>query len=261
MASFRTIRQSLAPRWLTDGDGGLLGYALDLLKDGFAERTRLGLLVRFPQQGPDGTPAPDDALVALGRDRRVVRGISETSTAYAARLLTYLDERRTQGNPYTLMRQLAAYCGPLASFRTVDTRGNWYSRAVDGTQTALLKEANWDWDGEEALRWSRFWVIIYPNGLWTADTDTFGDPTLGDDPEHTLGSTATAEHVATVRAIVADWKPAGTRCQKIILAFDAASFDPLAPEPDGLWGRGSKVVSGVRVPSRLQTARYWDGVG
>ena len=76
---------------------------------------------------------------------------------------------------------------------------------------------------------------------------------------YSWGTTATANEVATVKFLVNDWKPAGTRCVNIIIAFDSSSFDPLAPEPDGLWGQWSKNVGGVQVPSRLDTARYWDG--
>jgi hypothetical protein len=263
VTNFRETRQWLGPRWLTEGEAALVGYSLDLLKDGATRRLELGHLARYPAAGAmlgqANETAPPDALVALGRDRKVIRGISETAAQYAARLITWLDDRATCGNAFTMMKQLAAYCGPLPSFRTVDCRGNWYSRAADGTETALLKQANWNWDGEEATRWARFWVIIYPNGLWTSRTQEWGtsDPwgTLG----HAWGCDITQEQAAALRYIVADWKPAGTRCQNIILAFDPASFDPTAPEPDGTWGHWSKVVGGVRVPSRLSTARYLDG--
>ena len=43
MTSFRQLRLSLAPRWLLDGEGGLIGYSLDLMKDAFVERVRLSL--------------------------------------------------------------------------------------------------------------------------------------------------------------------------------------------------------------------------
>lgn len=255
---FRHIRKMLAPRWLTNGEGGLVGYSLDLMKDAFVERLRLGVMARLPQNDPEGTTtAPPDALAAMGRDRRVIRGINETDTSYAVRLKKWLDDRRKAGSPYMLMQKLAEYTGAGPAFRTVDARGNWYSRAADGTETALLKEENWDWDGTPlGERWSRFWVIIYPNGLWTEGAD-WGDVGLEwGTRSQTWGSTATPEQVASLRHLVNDWKPPGTRCVYIILAFDPDSFDPSAPEPDGLWGRWSKVVDGVRVPSRLSTARY-----
>ena len=264
---FRTARQFMGPRWLVgQGDGQLVGYALDTVKDAFVERLRLGLLARFPQQDPYGTPAPDDALAAIGRDRRMVRGINESSASYAARLLLWLDTWNTAGNPITLMKQLAAYCGPLPNFRTVDVKGNWYSLTA-GVPSVSLNQANWDWDGNPlALTyWSRFWVIIYPNGLWTQGPN-WGDPgAQWGTPERTWGSTATVDQVQTIQGLVRDWKPAGTTCVNIILAFDNTSFNPATARdgaglPNGTWGHWSTTVNGQRVPSRLSTARYWDGV-
>ena len=264
--SFRTIRRFLLPKWATEGEGELVGYTLDLVKDAFVERARLGHLARFPQNDPTGqTTAPEDALAAMGRDRRVVRGIFETAPQYAVRLTRWLDDRKRQGNPFMLMQKLAEYTGPGPSFRTVDARGNWYSRSGAGVETSLLKQANWHWssDGPTA-RWSRFWVIVYPNGLWSPGPTAHGwGDTAGPNwgaPVGTIGTTATAEQITTLRSIVADWKVAGTRCVNVIIAFDSASFNPASPEPDGLWERWCKYVGGVAVPTRLATARYLDGV-
>jgi hypothetical protein len=266
--NFRRIRSFIAPRWLTEGLGGLVGYALDTIRDAYVERVRLGLLARFPQNGPNGEVAPADALQALGRDRRVIRGLNETDQAYALRLLAWLDDRKTAGNPYALMQKIAEYLGTSSGFviKTVDVAGNWYVRAADGTRTAYLKQANWHWDDESA-QWSRFWVVLHPNGFWAETPFNWGDtsgPGWGKDDGHTIGSTATYDEVQTIRAIVADWKPAGTKCINIVVALDPDSFDPTAPVdstgmPDGLWWRWSKVVADVQVPARLDTARYWDG--
>ncbi len=260
MSSFRQIRKALAPRWLTTGEGGLLGYALDIVKDAFMERARLAHLYRFPQQDGNGTPGVPDALNAMGRDRRVVRGIDETDTTYAARLPEWLIDRRRAGNPYVLMKQLAAYCGDEGcSFRTVDNSGNWYSRSSSGTETASLNTGNWNWDGD-ADSWARFWVIIYPGTRWPSSGQTWGSAGTWGNATSTWGSTTiTAEQVVTLRSIVADWKPAGTSCEKIIIALDPASFSPSAPEPDGLWAKSYKYVGGIAVPSRLTTAIYLDG--
>ncbi len=264
--NFRELRRYLLPRQFTDGEGGLVGYALDLMRDVLMERVRLGHLVRFPQQDANGTPGPTDALNALGRDRGVVRGIGEDDTTYAARLTQWLVDSRTRGTAFTMMKQLAAYCDYAGlegcSFRTVDNRGNWFSRAADGTETSSLDTGNWDWDGDTD-KWARFWVVIYPGTRWDEEQYTWGDPSdsvWGTDPTtDTLGTTATQEHVATMRSIVADWKPAGTRCENIIVALDDSSFDPTAPEPDGTWGKRYEYDAGVAVPTRLSTARYVKG--
>lgn len=253
MITFRSLRKLHAPRWLTEGAGELVGFSLDLVKDAFLERARIGHLSRFPQQDRNGTPGASDALDAMGRDRRVIRGIDETDTTYAARLPEWLVDRRRAGNPFVLMKQLAGYVGVNASFRIVDNRGNWYSRAADGTQTSSLDTGNWDWDGDTDA-WARFWVIIYPGTRWVVE-GVWDTGALWDEPGLVWGSTATPDHAAGLNSILADWKPAGTR-GSIILAFDAASFDPTAPEPDGTWGKHYEYAAGVAVESRLGTARY-----
>lgn len=260
---FRLTRKFMGPRWLTEGEGELVGYSLDIIKDAFIKRLYLGHLARFPQT------APPDALAAIGRDRRVIPGLTETPAAYAQRLIRWLDDRKTCGNPFSLLQKLSEYTGDIGggcTYRTVDARGNWYTRMPDGSKSFLLNQGNWNWDGSApATRWSRFWVIIYPpSALWVPQPHNWGDtsgPSWGQ-PVNTVGSTATADEVQTIRAIVKDWKPAGTRCVNVIIAFDPASFSPASPEPDGTWGLfgGTKVVAGRRVDARLSTARYWDGV-
>jgi hypothetical protein len=165
------------------------------------------------------------------------------------------------------MQKLAEYVGVDAGFviKTVDTHGNWYVREADGTRSLFLRASNWDWDGYSDL-WSRFWVILHPPADFWQEGYDWGDaagPSWGD-ASGTWGSTATYDQVQTIRGLIADWKPAGTRCVNVIVAFDPASFDPEAAPlsaglPDGLWGRWSKIEAGVQVPARLSTARYWRG--
>ena len=260
MKTWRYIRRILTPRWLSDGDGGLVGTSLDVIKDAYAERLELGMLASMPQNGPNGETPPADALAAMGRDRRVVRGIGDTDAQYAVRLLSWLDDRRYAGAAFTLLKQLAGYCGPLPSFRVVDNRGNWYSRTAAGVETYLTAAGNWNWDGNTA-RWSRFWVIVYPNGHWTDVTNEWTNVATPDYGANLgqWGVTIPREQIASVRSIINDWKPDGTRCVHIIVAFDAASFNPATPEPDGTWGRWGKNSGGARVASRLTTARYLRG--
>lgn len=253
--TFRTSRRRLAPRWLTEGEGGLVGYALDLIKDAYMERVYLGLLARLPET------AGTDALGKIGRDRRTLRGLGpETDASYATRLKAWLTDAKRRGSPFALMQKLQEFIAAGSSFRIVDARGNWYSRSAAGVETYTLNTGNWNWDSTvpSSPQWSRFWVIIYPGTRWSHSA-TWGSGQLWGDTEKTWGTTATPGEVAQVRGIVADWKPAGTRCVNIIIAFDPASFDPTAPEPDGKWGKPSKVVAGVHVATRLATADYWDG--
>jgi hypothetical protein len=258
MTRFRRIHRALAPRWLTLGEGDAVGMSIGIVVDAAAQRAYEGTLARFPQH------CPDECLPLIGRDRLIVRGIDEAAEGYAERLVGWLDAHRGRGNPYALAEQLRAYCQADVRVRTVDARGNWYTIDRDGSRSFVLNTGSWLWDGTPAApEWARFWVIIYPTAAgepWSEGPD-WGDVDLWGGawgtPGYTWGSTATPGQVAAVRAIVSQWKPAGTRCEHIIIAFDDASFDPAAPEPDGTWDRQS--IGDPSVARRLATARYWDG--
>jgi hypothetical protein len=261
--NFRTRNKHFGPPWLVgDGTAGdeatLVQYTHDLLLDAFLQRVYLGLLARLPDTAAE--LGIDGALTRIGRDRRLPRGLGpETDASYATRLKAWLPDIRKKGSPFALLKKLQEFIGAGSSMRTVDARGNWFSRSAAGVETYTLNTGNWNWDSTvAAANWARFWVIIYPGTRWS-HAPTWGSGELWGDTEKTWGTTATPSEVAQVRGIVADWKPAGTRCVNIIIAFDPASFSPTAPEPDGKWGKPSKVVGGVHVATRLATADYWDG--
>ncbi len=268
IARFRRIFKRLLPSWLSSGEGDKVHFSLGVIMDAYVERARLGLQARFP------IAAPTDALTAISRDRKIIKGIAETDANYATRVIPWLDDHKTRGNPWALMKNLRGYLNAEVRIRTVDSSGNWFTRDRDGTESVSIAQANWNWDNAPAIagttQWSRFWVIIYPTSdnkpwaqslawgnaaLWT--TGVFGNPTA------TIGTTATREQVADVRRIIAEWKPEGTKCEWIIIAFDDASFSPATPaQPTpgpGLWGDWGKVVGTEYVPARVATARYWEG--
>ena len=254
MALLRDLYRALTPSWMQDDEeGGPVLYSLGLVAEVAKERAYNGLVARFPQY------APTDALHLIARDRRIIRGIDEADAAFATRLLPWLDDHRTRGNPFALMKQLQAYCQADVRIRTVDARGNWFTREANGTTSYLLNQNNWNWDGAASTRWARFWVIIYPTAAgepWNGD-QTWGQVGLTWGSEGsggaTWGTSATVGEVETVRRIVREWKPAGTRCEHIIIAFDDASFAPDGSSldlPDGTWASAG---------NRLATARYWRG--
>lgn len=257
MMTQRRIFYELMPSWLSSGEGELHQYALGIVRDAANERARQAAHCRFPETGPN------DALSYQQRDRLIVRGIDETRESYAARLVQWLNDHRKRGNPFELMHQLRGYCNCDVRIRTVDRRGNWFTRERDGTESFALDTGAWDWDAVPASPdWARFWVIIYPTTdplpqPWQA-TRTWGMGYRWGDGR-TWGTTATPEQVSMVRSIVKLWRPEGTRCEWIIIAFDDTSFDPMAPEPDGDWDLWS--VGDPRLKNRLVTARYWKGTG
>lgn len=234
------------PSWLTTGEGERVLYSLGLLCDGYLQRLYEGVLARFPQF------APSDALSYLGRDRKITRGIGESDASFSARLVQWLDDHRVRGNPFALMRQLRAFCQADVRLRTVDRNGNWYTLERDGSTSVDLATGEWDWDGVSTDLWARFWVIIYPtaDGRPWKQTQTWGE-------SETIGTTATANEVSTVKSIIKAWKPAGTTCEWVIIAFDDASFDPATTVLAGDWENWGKLTGSVYGAARLTTARYW----
>jgi hypothetical protein len=262
-ATFLSTYRSRLPWWLH----GPVAESLATTMDRYVARVKLGLYARFPTWAASSLLFSDEAaLAAIGRDRKIVRGIGEPAAAYAERLIRAIDDHRTRGNPFAMLRQLRAYLQAPCVVRTVDRRGNWFSIDADGNETTNIDTGNWDWDGRAASpEWARFWVIIYPVGgtvPW-ARSPQWGSPTLFGDGDftnttYTIGTTATRDEVAAVKSIIRNWKPAGTTCEQVIIAFDEATFTPAgATDPNGEWGTWGNHTGS---PVRLSSARYWGGV-
>jgi hypothetical protein len=254
--SLANLYRTHVPSWAQDPEEGApLLYTFGKLADAVKDHARDGLSARFPlgatRAGQTPKPPARDALSLIARDRGIEWGIDESPEAFGLRLIPWLDDHARRGNPFMLMKQIRGYCNADVRVRTVDCRGNWFTRERDGSESWLLNQGNWDWDG---VTNRRFWVIIYPTSdgrPWTTG-GTWGDGSTWGEPGRTWGTTATSTHVATVRRIVQFWKPAGTQCSHIIIAFDDDSLHPTDSEdlPAGNWNRAV---------NRLRSARYWRG--
>jgi len=252
--TFRTAFKKLVPWWLSTGEGGLVLHTMGIIKDAFVDRAYYGSLYRLPEY------APSDALALIGQARRMRRGAGESDAAYARRLTQWRQFHLTNGNPFSLLRQIRQYAGDVR-VRTVDASGNWYTIDVGGAHSYQWGLENWLWDNAPVMpeeEWARFWVIIYSTGAsapWRKQrpigTGVFGESGV------TIGTTATPADVAAIRAIVAD-VVAHANVDTVIIAFDDSTFDPTAPEPDGDWGSYATNISGVQTRTRESTARYWD---
>lgn len=261
MAKFRDIAWALSPPRLRTTKAARMVYALiGLPLDMIAEAAKQATLARFPSY------CPEDTLPLHGRDRGIRRGPLENVAAYRTRLLLWLDAWRSAGVGRGLLDQLAGYLSPQTCRVRIWTQiGVIYTREADGTfAISRATRGLFNWDGQTSL-WARFWLIIDSIGgvPWSRD-GTWGDGEVwGEGVGLTWGSTATIDQVETIRAIIADWKPAQSVCKNIIISFDASAFAPTdasPPLPDGSWGHWSKNVSGVQVPARDDRAIYWGGV-
>jgi len=229
--------------------GSRLMYALTVVFDALIDVVAYGLRAKYPSfASPRG-------LAVIARDRGIVRGIAEADSRLATRCLQWLDDRKTRGNPLALMRQIRGYCGDQVAIRIVNNAGAWHSLDANGVWSYQAPNGNWDWDGVD--KWWRFWVIIYPNGLWSS-TETFGE-TYKFGEETAFGSTITPQQCQDLIAIIRDWSAEPAKCSHVIIAFDPASFSPSATTvTDGTWGKWYRYENGVAVPSRLESARYFE---
>lgn len=263
-----TLRDAIrwfVPPWMTDrvSQGLTTGYKYLYSHALFGD-----LLIQFAIEGvtakfPDF--APEDALSTMGRDRKIRRGMGESSLSYRARLIRWRDDWKTAGSAYAIMRQLRAYLQTPGTIRIVSANGTWWTLHPDNSVSKLvtLPAKNWDWDGNSA-KWARFWVVLYAADYgWTRD-GTWGDGELwGDSATSTIGANVPIEVVQTVRAIISEWKSGFSVCKNVLVSFDPAYPDPVAspgaPNPDGTWGAEYKLVAGVAVPNKDARLLYWAG--
>ena len=263
MTAHADMAAAISPPWLRGYVGSRLMYALTAPLDALAEWCFQGVKARFPLVG---TPT---ALGAIGRDRGLLRGPHESTEAFAARCVTWLDAWKHAGSSYALMDQLAGFFSPIPPvMRVVSSNGTsaiWYTRNADGSRALHVETpTNFNWDGAGVTMKARIFVVVYcgagnpytTGGEWSDGSRTWGDG-------GTVGTSALPTDSDGFISVIDQWTAAHALCSWAIFAFDPTSFAPTtaagtAGMPDGTWGHWSTVVAGVAVPARLTTARYWE---
>lgn len=237
---------------------GRLLWSIATVLDATREFVEQGVRARMPGVGTK------EALPAIGNDRLIDRGPTETEDAYAHRLSGAFDTWANAGGPYALLENLMAFFSPRPlSIYLVSDRSKWHWSLPDSPSTVLRQRgddsgaANWHWDPESLIsphRYWRGWVILdASDGRWTqwhiGDGAIIGDG-------HTIGSSATAEEVASVRRIVRRFKGAHAWVVNIIVTFTPDLFSPHnAP------GSGDMPDHNYdQLDERSNNAIYWIGV-
>lgn len=259
MATFRNAAYNLSSARLRMVDAAKMVYSfvglpLDLLAEYADQSTK----ARFPEI------CPEDALNSIGRDRGIIRGPLEPATSYRARLLLWILAWRGAGVGQAMLDQIAGYLTPnTARLRIWTQVGVVYTRAADGTfAIERAGDLAFNWDQRPDL-WARFFVVIYAiNGVpWSASPfwGSPASPPWGNNPQVSRGSSALVSEVQSIRGIVDEWKPAASRCERIIVSFDASIFNPGDPDlPDGTWG--DYLDPATHTAHRDRRAIYWKGV-
>lgn len=274
-ASFRDQVYQLSPRWLRGFFGGRVMYTFGLSLDMLADKMEQGQKLHIPTYGDPS------ALPYLGADRLITRGIVEDSVSYAGRLKLSWDDWGFAGAPRADLRETNSYWLPLKpECLTVSDEGLWndYLAGDDTTQPPAhyrVQPSNWDWDSLNlggGAHWWRCFLIFYsisPNDF-THPEDVWGIGLWGD-PNGSWGLDVPPGVFTGLRAILAQWQGEHAWFEWIIISFDASLYRPSGAigveNPDGRWGRWSKIVpngaTGIKeyVASRNANSRYANGPG
>jgi hypothetical protein len=247
--NFRASVKKISPPWLQGPEGYRLLYSIAFQLDFIAEYLRLGVLERMPGQ------CTEQALPAIGADRKMLRGFREGNAGYASRLSTAFETWRLAGNARTLLTELAAYFAPSPPKIRIVTPGrqqdsteftDWWTLDNGVFSYHRQTPANWDWDSTDGISHrGRFWIIVYNNEgftpwYWGDGHFWGGGQSWGYEEEFTENFAADA------RRFIFQWKAAGSQAWRsggIIVTDDQALWDPSGSDPaiypNGTWQQPS----------------------
>ena len=202
-ASFEQYQPSILPAWLQNQAG--LDYAgtLGQLKDEISNAARTAAVCGMPEV------APVSALAAIGFERQLPRGISETDQQYAARLRQAFTAWKRAGSALGILLQLELLY-PTIPIVIVQQAHRAYSLNPDTSLdpfdrlivTSLPSGFRFDDNGGLPLEegfWSRFGVI-FPGPLPPTWSSIVSPPTSISSPS--------LDEVNNIINITLKWKPA-----------------------------------------------------
>jgi hypothetical protein len=252
------------PWFLQDPNGGAFLEALGLTLDNGTQTLLTGLRQSNPLL------AFVDNLQYIGADRSIRRYSAESVQSYRGRLQRWRQIRHFVGTHYGQLINLQPYFlpGRMPLIRIVHQMGDgscatWHTMSAEGVYSIYrATPSNWSWDASTGA-WSRFWVIIYVDGIGP-DTAVYGDGTTYGDGSTIYGGHLTSAQIADIVSIINDSKAAHSILAGLILATDPTSFDPtgssvVQPDgstsyPDGNWATIMDPTTGL--PTRLNTAIF-----
>ncbi len=209
---------ALSPTALQGPNGAAFQRALGLTKDWLVGRLKAGVKCRMP------LVAFEDALSALGWERGLQKGITESPRDYAARLVGSWQAWQLAGTAGAILEQLLLAGYPNAAIAQ-QNNALFYRDQEGALQVASLPSYNggprrWTID-ENGAQWSRFQVLL-PLPMAT-------DPETGENwnpiSPLTANSLPSLPEMDKIRGIIADWKSANAICSGIVAVKTA-----------GLWG-------------------------
>lgn len=216
--SFATLLLSRVPPWLRRTFGGRIVRGLADPFDALAERTRESAAARFPDA------SRPDALAAIGKERRILRGPREDGATYASRLLSWWDDHRGRGGPYALARQLYLFWRTALGVDFEIVGANGIRHSVDGQTGAVVRDVI-DWTGGgDPSQWAQLWIFFHVTGLsasWITDGGEFVITDAGDQIVFDVlsGGALTDDEAEEFRAVPREWSAAHVKRITIVLLY------------------------------------------
>jgi hypothetical protein len=202
LRTFRDTLEGIVPAWLKGPIGIRYLYGHSVVLDAFGDALISGVQTRFPGY------YSDQSLPTIGKERRILRGIFESDTNYAARLITWLTEHAHRGSARAMLVQLYLHYLPNTfPIRLIARNGLVYEMATDGTITRYVI-TGWDPDVTPE-RWATWWLLYF--------TDTWG-PTVSD------------VEISDIRAIPTAWNAAHAIGNIMVFPTGSEMFDGFAPD-------------------------------
>jgi hypothetical protein len=275
----RSFTTQMAHRPLRNTYGERFLYVLGLMLDYCVEKLNQG------EHDHMCTECDPSALQYIGAERGIVRGLTESDDSYAARLQRALDDLALAGNPWSVLGQVLGYVledTPRAlTVQSIYTAAgvldsstwDYYNAGADTTkapQHLYDGTGNWDWDSLSPTTgswgWWRWYLVVSavaPND-WVTKKGKWGSSGKWASDGWAWGVEASSNVGRSIRIIVKQWKAAHSWCHWIMITFDDALFLPTSAvnagvNPDGHFGRWSKISGGVYVRARYSNVCYFTG--
>jgi hypothetical protein len=215
--TFRDAIWRVSPTWLTTGTAQRILYAIAIQLDAAGDAITAGVKLRFPGV------YTYESLPLLGRERRIRRGRIEVDPTYATRLVRWLEDHKTRGGPYALLRQLYYHYAP-DSFPIVLIYPSGGQFTIDAAGVITYVEA-YTGTSEQWAKWSLLYF-----------TDTLPVTTPAD--------------LADLAVVPREWIAAHCLGEIIVMPTGAELWNYPPTEPwngPGLWDTADNTI---RVPVR-----------
>lgn len=190
------------------------------------------------------------AFPYLSKDRRIRLYANEPEPSKRARLANWQALHRQRGTHQGELRHAQPYFLPDSPIMRIvhqDGAGataTWHTLDAAGVYTVSQKTpSNWNYDGQ-ASKWSRWWVVIYAPAALIAGLTRYNDGSKWDGGQ--LYNGVVTQTAVDIVKMFEEWHAAHSQPSAIILATDAASFNPTASAvtdpagwtslPVGNWG-------------------------